>query len=102
MNRYGIVVYPNQGLEQHYPGLHSGDGIYALAGYDDNDIRTRADFPVAVFFQTAAIRDREMEMLVQREPNVMFCPVEITMGFKTQPNPKATQFEFSEKGILPV
>jgi len=103
MNRYGIVVYPEEGNgAQFWPAMNYANGLYAPAMYDDEDVNSRQKYPVAIFFETAEGRDVELTAMVSRWPNVMFCPITVEKGFKTQPNPKATAFEFSNKGILPA
>jgi hypothetical protein len=102
MNRYGIVVYP-QNHPNQWPSLAGqAHGIYATAGYDHDEIQNREDYPVAIFFEHERHRDEEMQALIRQNPNTMYCPITLTTGFKTQVNPKATQFEFSQRGILPV
>lgn len=102
MNRYGIVAYPDGGAALHYPAQAVEHGVYSEADYDDEDVQNRRRIPVAIFFATETGRDRELQELVKRNAGIMFCPVTVNNGFKTQPNPKATQFEFSKQGILPV
>lgn len=100
MRPYGIVVFPEQGAIR-YGARRVEDGLVAQA-HDDEDVQAGITHPIAVFYETEHGRDLEMEELLRIYPGVMFCPVTLTSGKKTQPNPKATEFTISNRGVLPA
>lgn len=101
MKPYGIVVY-SEGQGARYPARHSADGEFPFGKFDRDDIESGQGYPSVIFFEREEWRDREMDMLLQTFPGVMFCPITITTGKKTQPNPKASEFVISNRGVLPA
>lgn len=101
MKTFGIVVYPEDNNSYQYQGRKAEHGKFC-SQTSATDISGNIGYPIAVFFDTPEGRDAEMEWMLKNHPNVMFCKVEVTAGKKTQPNPKATEFSISKKGILPV
>ena len=101
MRPYGIVVFPEQGniLTVHARAVEHG---VAATAHDDEEIQHGGDYPIAVFYETEHNRDAEMEELLKRFPGVMFCPITLTTRKKTQPNPNATEFTISQRGVLPA
>lgn len=100
MRPYGIVVYP-QNHPQTYLGKVAEDGVFPLA-HDDDDCKLGTDFPCVLFFQTVAGRDAELGELLKTYPGVMFCPITVSTGKMTQPNPQATEFTIDHRGVLPA
>lgn len=101
MKPWGVVVFPEGNNAIVTVAREVEHGVVAAA-HDDDDVQHGTDYPIAVFYETEFARDREMEGLLRTFPNVMFCPVFLTTGRKTQPNPQATDFTISERGVLPA
>lgn len=106
MKPFGIVVYPQQNAmmngDNRYPALAAADGTFSVGQFDVEDIEGGRGYPTAVFFERELWRDQELHAMLLRWPNVMFCPITITTGQMTKPNPEPSKFSISEKGILPA
>lgn len=101
MRPYGIVVFPEQGNSVQVMGRVIENGL-APRGHDDDDLPNGGDFPIAVFYETENGRNREMEELLRIYPGIMFCPITLTRGKKTQPSPNPAEFTISNRGVLPA
>lgn len=101
MHPYGIAVFPQENQGRRYPARHSADGIFPV-GFDITEVEAGRGHPSVMFFEREGWRDYELQELTKAYPNVMFCPITITQGFRTLPQPKATEFVISPQGVLPA
>lgn len=101
MRPYGIVVFPENGNSLLVASRSREVGV-APKARDDEDVETGGTYPIVAFYETEFNRNEEMAELLKLYPGVMFCPITLTTGKKTQPNPIAAEFNISNQGVLPA